>query len=229
MARNVQSILEDSIRRWQAEQRARERAPRAELRRRPDVITIASACGAGGSALAHAVGDRLLLPVYDREIIEHVARTAHVQERTVEALDERALRRVDDHLAALFRERGFDQTDYLRLLTRTVGALWEHGPCVIVGHGAVHIVAPEHELAVRVVGDHADRVRHVMETRHLSETAARELVAERDEERAAFHRRYFHAAVDDGANYDLVLNTSRLPRAVVLAAVVDAYRRKFKV
>jgi cytidylate kinase len=226
MPRDVQSMVEESIKQWQATRRIRAQAPRAELSRRPNVITLSTALGAGGTSFAHAVADRLRLPVYDREIVRHIATSAHVHERTVEALDERALRRVDDHLAALFRERGFDQSDYLRLLTRTVGALWEHGPCVIVGHGAVHIVAPEHTLAVRVVAHLEERLRHVMETRKLSRADARALLEETDAERASFHRRYFRADVDDPTGYDLVINTSRLPPSIAVATVVDAYRAK---
>jgi cytidylate kinase len=223
--RSVQAIVEDQVRRWQLVRR--DRSPPRELPARPNVVAISNAFGSGAAVLARGVGERLDIPVYDREIVAHIARTAHVREQTVEALDERVLRRVDNFVLALLRESGFDQDDYLRALLQTIGALWEHGPCVLVGHGAVHIVPRSHALAVRVVATEEDRVRRVMILHRLTEPEARELVRRTDHDRETFHRRDFKAVVENPTNYDLVLNTSRLPLEVASELMIHAYRLKF--
>lgn len=226
-ARSIEAIVEEQVRRWQLARREAERTARPEARPEPNVVAIANALGSGGRVLAHGVGARLGVPVYDRDLVAHIAQTAHVRERTVQALDERGLRRVEDFVLALLREHDFDQRDYVRALLQTVGALWQHGPCVIVGHAGVHIVPRAHVLAVRVVAPVADRVRRVMALRGLTELEARDLVRRTDAQRESFHRRDFHAAIESASNYDLVLNTSRLPFEVAGELVVQAYRLKF--
>ncbi|HEY3352454.1 MAG TPA: cytidylate kinase-like family protein [Polyangia bacterium] len=227
MARDILRVIDTQINRWRAEQRQRESEPTEAPASLPDAVCISNSFGAQGAVVAALVGERLQLPVYDREIVAHIAQTAHVHVETVETLDQRALSRIDDFVTALFRERAFDLNDYVRTLTRTVAALWGHGPCVLVGHGAVHIVPRDHRVAVRVVGAVPDRVRRVMALKGLDEKEARRLVQRTDAEREGFHRRGFGAWVDDPVAYDLIVNTSSLPISVCATVIVDAYRAKF--
>jgi cytidylate kinase len=227
MPRELSVIVDEQIRRWRFEQGERAGRPERALHQHADVIAISNAIGSAGAVIAQVAADLLRIPVYDREILAHIAETAHVHVETVETLDKRAVSRLDDYLTALFREHSLDQNDYLKLLTRTVGALWEHGPCVMVGHGAVHIIPRRHALAVRIIASEPDRVRRLMELHQLSEAEARRMVERTDAERRSFHRRYFRRDVDDCRSYDLVINSSRLTYEHSAALVVEAYRHKF--
>ena len=53
-----------------------------------DVVTVSREYGAGGSELAHALGERLGWRVFDREIIGLVAERLRLDRGTVESLDE---------------------------------------------------------------------------------------------------------------------------------------------
>ena len=227
MSRDIPRIVEEQIQRWQSESRDGGSRLRTEAGR-SCVVAISNNFGSGGAAIAARVGVLLSVPVYDRDIVRHIAASAQVSVRTVETLDERARGRIDDYLAAILQEANFDRADYLRHLTRTILALGEHGPCVLVGHGAVDIVDRKRALVVRLVAPEADRVVSVAARLRITLEQAREKVQQIDEERETFHRRLFGRAVDDPLNYDLVLNTSDFGVEESAAIVAEAYRRKLE-
>jgi cytidylate kinase len=226
MTRKVQDIVDEQIARWRVEQQERQQSPAGE-RPRPAAIAISHAIGSFGVGTGQFAGAMLGIPVFDRQVLEHVAKSARVQLETVRTLDERAQSFVDDHLCALFRERGFDQSEYMRLLARAVAALWAHGPAVFVGHGSVHLIPRGHTLTVRTVAPQDVRVRRVAKAYQLTFREALRKVKETDRERAAFHRRLFQADVQGPYHYDLVLNTVGLSVLGAARIVAEAYRQKF--
>jgi cytidylate kinase len=228
MARDIQSLVEEQLTRWRLERQARERGERPSAPpERPSVVTLSNQYGSFGAEIGTRLAARLKVPLYEREVVAQMARSAHVHEETVDTLDQRARNRLDDYLTAIMHERNFDQGDYLRLLTRTIGALWEHGPCVIVGHGAVHIITRRHALAVRTVAAEELRVRRIGEVEGLSLEQARGRVRRIDAERASFHRRFFGADIDDPGSYDLVVNSTDLDLDACAAIIAQAFERKF--
>jgi cytidylate kinase len=228
MAKSIPKIMEEQIGQWRLEVKGRARRRRAEHRVVPaDVVAISSAYGPLGQRIATMVGEQLRVPVYDRAIVEHIAKTARVRVATVETLDERAQGAIDDYLTALVREKAFNQNEYLKALSETIAALWKHGPCVFVGHAASHLIPREHRLAVRIVAPADVRTKRVAQMGKLDLDQARRVIARKDAERASFIRRLFGTKIDDPLGYDLVINTAAMTAPDCAAIIVDAYRRSF--
>ena len=55
-------------------------------------------------------------------------------------LDDASRGYLDAYLTALFNERNFDRSDYFRLLTRTMVALWQHGPDMLAITAALYLL-----------------------------------------------------------------------------------------
>ena len=89
MARNINGIVEEQIRRWNLEQQ-KKKSQEGKRFEAEKVITVSNALGSNGIPVANKVGELLGIPVYDREIVEHIATTKKVRVETVETLDERA-------------------------------------------------------------------------------------------------------------------------------------------
>jgi cytidylate kinase len=227
MARNVQQILEEQVSRWRVERQGSAERPSRVPAAQPNVLTLSNAYGSTGIAIAIRAGQLLGFPVYDREIVEHIATTTNVRVETVQTLDERAQSRLDDYMTSLLHERNFDQDDYVKALTRTVVALCEHGACVIIGRGAAHILRRKQTLAVRTIAPGSQRVRRIQDMEGLDREAARRRMERVDAEREAFIRRFFGADIHDPMTYDLVINTGEIDADAGAAIVVEAYRRKF--
>lgn len=226
VARNIGFLVEDQVKRWQIEQREKNKGARGEFIPAP-VISISNQVGSKALPVAKKVAELLGIQMYDREIVEHIATTEKVHVEVVESLDQRAQSRVDDYVVNLFRERNFDQSDYVRALTHTITSLWAHGSCVLIGRGAAHIVWRKRLLAVRVVAPHAHRLRRVQDLHKLDKAAAEKFIQRIDAERSAFIRRYFASDIDDPVGYDLVLNTAGLEDDRAAEVIVTAFRQKF--
>lgn len=232
MSRDIFRIADDHVALW--EKQAELTAFRAKsgqgqaLNARHRVVAIGNMMGANGRAIGKRVGKLLGIPNYDRELLRHIAETAHVSVKTIETLDEHARTRVDDYLASLMNERSIDMDEYLHMLTRVVVALWEHGPCVMTGHGCIHILPRECTLTVRLVAPLDLRIQRVASCGSLSLAEAKKRVMAADLEREAFHHRHFRVNVRDTLLYDLVLNTALLDDDACGHIIASAYRHKFQ-
>lgn len=228
MTRSIEQLVEEQARRWRLEQAERNTAKEKPLPTAPpNVVTISNAFGSQATGVGHRVGTLLEIPVYDREITEHIATNAQVKVETVATLDQRAQGILDEYISALFRERSYAHTDYLHGLSKTITALWRHGPCVLIGHGSTHIVDRRHALRIRITAPEDERIRRVQELEQLDKDAARKRVRQVDAERAGFHKRCFRADVNDPLNFDIVLNCEHLPLATCATLIASAYREKF--
>jgi len=226
MPRSIQSLVEEQVAKWRATRAPDGRRSSPEFVP-PNVITFSNALGSKGLAIAEAAGKLLGIPVYDREIIEHIAVTKKLRVESVETLDERVVGRLEDYVTALFREKNFDQTDYVRALTRTIMALWGHGTCVLIGRGGAHIVSRQHSLSVRTTAGFERRAKTVARERSLTLEEATRLVARADAERRAFIQRHFGVEIDDPQHRDLILNTGGIGIEQCAEIVAAAFRVKF--
>jgi cytidylate kinase len=227
MARNISRIVDEQIQRWNLEQKLRAQEARKAEFRAERVITLSNAIGSNGIAIAHKIGEILHIPVYDREIVEHIATTKKVRVEAVESLDERALGAVDDYLVNLFRERNFDQGDYMQELTRTIASLWAHGSCVFIGRGASHIISRRYCLAVRTVAPWKHRVRRVENLFAMTREQAEAEVKRVDAERERFIHRLFKVGIEDPLSYDLTVNTAGLSTLASANLIISAFQQKF--
>jgi cytidylate kinase len=225
MTRKIQQIIEQQLSTWRMQQKSRPAQVKGFVP--PNVICISNEFGSNGVQIARETGELLGVPVYDREIVEQIATDAQVGVETVETLDQTAQNQLRDYVAALFRERNFDQSDYVLGLTRAIMGLWGHGTCVLLGRGATHIVYRKHLLALRLRAPEPHRVRFVQNLEGLDEKDALRRVRRMDAERAGFIRRHFGEDINDPLLYDLVVNTAGLQSGRCARLIVDAFRRKF--
>jgi len=226
MPRPINRLVNEQVNRWQIERKGKKTQPdRSD--KAPNVITLSNALGSAGIEIAQRVGELLGIPVYDREIVEHIATTKKVQVSTVETLDERVQSGIDDYVTNLFRARNFDRSDYMEALTRTILALRAHGSCLFIGRGSAHIIPPGHVLAVRTVAPRGVRLKRVQAAHLLDRKEAERLLERTDAQREGFIRHHFGRDINDPLEYDLVLNTNGYDTNRAAQVIVDAYHRKF--
>jgi cytidylate kinase len=181
------------------------------------VLTISREIGSRGGELGKRVAERLGYHFADKQIMH-----------------------------AVFNQYGFtpfekfydspvsfwDRFDTMRKLTLdnlngVIYALARHGNIVIVGRGSFASLGGwDHVLHVRVQAPFADRVRRFMETDNITDQAeAERLLEEAGSVRAAFVESTYHVVWDAASNFDLVINTGKIPQeaaASVLSEIVQA-------
>jgi hypothetical protein len=195
-------------------------------RNRPPAITVALSRQAGsqGPEIAQAVGRRLDWPVYDQELLTHIAAQKGLQQRLLESLDERSVGWIEELVASFCTQSGSLGSIYLVSMLKLLAALSKAGSCVIVGRGAAHVLPPETTLSVRLVAPREVRVVNVQRHRSWSPTEAQHWVDQTDRQRDRFVKQHFGKDNSDPLNYHLVLNSHRLTPADCAMLIVEAAR-----
>jgi cytidylate kinase len=185
-------------------------------------ICISREAGAGGSALARMVGDRLGWKVYDEELIEAIAHRMQVPIDEVRALDEQAPSMVQDWLLPLREEYYAPQEAYLDHLAKLIEAIGRAGESILVGRGAGFMLPRETTLSLRVIAPMKVRAQRLAERMGVSVRTARRAARDLDRRRAQFDRTMHRANPSDPHNFDMVLDTASLSLEIAAEIVVHA-------
>ena len=190
-------------------------------------ICISREAGAGGSALARMVGDRLGWKVYDEELIEAIAHRMQVPIDEVRALDEQAPSMVQDWLLPLREEYYAPQEAYLDHLAKLIEAIGRAGESILVGRGAGFMLPRETTLSLRVIAPMKVRAQRLSERMGVSVRTARRAARDLDRRRAQFDRTMHRANPSDPHNFDMVLDTASLSLEIAAEIVVRAVEAGF--
>ena len=184
-----------------------------------NVITIGRQCGSGGHTIGRIVAEQLEIPLYDKEIIQTVAKRSGLAEETVEKEGEYSTTSLLYNVATRGIS-GYDVANRDNMLLRDIvnayqteyiRELAEKGPCVIVGRSADYILRNrENCLNIFIHGDLSDRVARVTEEHGVDPAEAQKHVLDRDKKRAKYYRHITDQIWGLAENYDLCLNSSKL-------------------
>jgi cytidylate kinase len=204
----------------------REGRPKARPEKEVPPLTIALSRQAGsrGAEIARAVGERLGWPVYDHELLDHIAAEKGLSTRLLEQLDERHSGWLEEAVRSFCTTDGARDGYYLRGLLGLLISLGKVGHCVIVGRGAAQVLPPEATLSVRVIAPRGDRIAQVEKRRGTTKAEAERWVDQHDRERILFVKHHFRADAEDPLLYDLVLNSKRLSTEECAAMIVALAR-----
>jgi cytidylate kinase len=174
--------------------------------------------------VATEVGACLGWQVYDRELMEQIAKKMDVRVQLVQSVDEKRVGTIQELIESFMALPRASQDIYFRHLLDTIFSLGSHGECIIVGRGAAHILPPATTLRVRMVGNLDDRIAVMMQRLNLSRLEADRLEA-LDLERNRFVQEHFHKDLTDPLGYDLILNSSRFSDAHCAELIILALRQ----
>ncbi len=175
----------------------------------PLTIAISREAGSGGRRIGAALATKLNWPIYDRELVEQIAKDTGRRAEMIESVDERQSSFLVETLEAFTGVKTLGGAGYAYRLHQTLAGLGAHGQCVIIGRGATAILPKETTISIKMVAALDDRVAEYAQREQVSERVAKTKVQRLDRERAEFVKNYFHKEIDDPHLYDLVINTSR--------------------
>jgi len=196
------------------------------------IITIEREYGAGGSAIAKKLAERLDWKLWDQALTAEIARMAKCDRHSVERLEER----VDPLFYRLMKvfmrgsyERSLpvnglenlDADSMVVFMQRVVEGAAAAGNCVIVGRGAPYLLRERRDaFHVFVYAPLEEKIRRVRELGN-SEAEAAGLVAAIDQERATFVKKYFGKEWPSRHLYHLMINSAAGDEAVI-RVILDA-------
>lgn len=181
------------------------------------IITISREFGSGGRTIGHLVAEKLGIPFYDKELVEHIALESGFAPRFVEENGEHAPG--NSVFAYAFAQQsipgimnGLSTADFLwNIQCQVILQLAEKGPCVIVGRNADYILKDRKDCLHTFI--HADmdfRADRIVRLYGESEKSPLARLQEKDKRRSVNYHHYTGREWGAAQNYDICLNSSAL-------------------
>lgn len=196
-------------------------APAKEEAKTHPTVALSRIHGAGGRQIAQGLAERLGLRLYDKSILEAVAKQAGVSTQAMESLDDQLGRRRMEWLYTLLTGENASLDAYRHHLFNMLLTIEREGG-VILGRGAHAILGSHRVFRVRIIGSEGACAQRVAERDGLDQNAALQKVRSVNKARAEFLRAMFRQPVDNPEFFDLVVNTDRFTNLGDIVALLYA-------
>ncbi len=221
--RGADKLVERQMRNWEIA-RAQKTSGTAEVLQQVEpFLTVSRNVGLSGLDVAQQIAARLGWPVFDKELLQHMAGDDAVRRRLYELMDGRDLTWLESCLRPL-GVTGAERDDYFHRLSETILSLARKGRAVFVGRGADLILPREMGLRIRLTASRAYCTGQFAAAHGLQQKQAEKQIADIERERTAFIHRHFHVDAGDPTRFDLCLNCERLAPEEVAELVLAAMR-----
>jgi len=215
------------IREWEDKHReTKGKEPRAV--EYPPTICISRKLASGAVEIADLVAQEIGYRVVDQQILQHIATTASLSQKTVAIFDERYPGKIPELVSLAFGEKAFIKSDYAKQLFSSVYAIAALGPTIFVGRGVHLLLSREKVLAVRIISSVPYRVRRLVSLMKISEKEAAKQINELDHQQAAFFKEVYNKKEASPYEFDLVINCDYIKEPQSVAEIIlTAFRAKF--
>lgn len=205
------------------------KVPFAHAKLRP-AVTVSRQTGAGAMVVAEELAEFLQLRhpgpcrwmIFDKNLAEKVLEEHKLPKEIAQFMPEDRVSTIQDAVEEILGLHPSSRT-LRQLTTETMQHLAGLGHVILIGRAA-NIITQQmpNVFHVRLVAPLDQRVQRVMTHRQLDQQAALRVVQQSDLGRARYLKNHFHSNIDDNLQYDLVINTGRIPHREVARLIGDA-------
>ena len=180
-------------------------------------ITISREFGSGGRTIGRQVAEKLGIPFYDKELVDHIAVESGFAPQFVEEHGEHSPGKsffsyAFAHQGVPGVMNGMSTADFLwNIQCNVILQLAQEGPCVIVGRNADYILKDRQDCLHAFI--HADmdfRADRIVRLYGESEKSPQIRLQEKDKRRRVNYQHYTGRTWGTAQNYDICLNSSTL-------------------
>ena len=174
------------------------------------IISVGREFGSGGHEIAEKLSKRFGIKLYDRNMLDEIAKEKNVDGEDFEQFDEKPRnpilsRRVNGFSNSMSENIAQMQFDYLKRKADSGESF------VVVGRCAEAILKDREGLiSLFVLGDKEDKIKRVMDRYNLDEEEALTKMKRHDKTRKYYHNSYAESKWGDSRTYDVCINSSRL-------------------
>ncbi len=190
------------------------------------IISIGREFGSGGHVIAEALAKRFNIPLYDHNLLDHIAEEKNLNAEELKKFDEKPRnvllsRTLKGHSSSPSDHIAMMQFDYLKKKA-------EKGESFVVVGRCAEMVLKEYEamISLFVLGDKECKTKRVMEVYDISKEEARKKMERHDVYRKQYHNSYCDSKWGDSRSYDLCINSSRLGIDGTVAMLADYIRAR---
>ena len=202
------------------------------------VITIARGFGSGGKEIATKLGERLGIPMYERQLLVLASDKSGIDESLFVETDEKLrsnkldklLKRIPTENVVEPHEKAFiSDTNLFNIQAQIIKELAKTQSCIIVGKCADYVLKDfDNVISIYIEAPRAACVKSIMSKMYISEEKAHQLIKKTDKYRADYYKFYTGGNYwTNPVNYDMTLNSDRVGRDKCVDVIVDYIRTKF--
>lgn len=229
--RHLESQIAAHVHVWEQIKRVGKSLPKETF----PFITLSREYGCGALSLALTLvamlNERFHPPlpwvVYERELLDRVARELNTRRDIVESIDGRRRDAMTELFDSLLNLK-VDEVVVFRKLAEVIRSLAVHGNSVIVGRGSYWLTQGlKNGLHVRLVAPRDWRIANIATGRNLTFNEAAKIVALGEKQRNQFIKTYFVSDAERPMMHDLTINMAQFNVAQAAEIVTAALAARF--
>ncbi len=192
------------------------------------IISIGREFGSGGHVIAEKLAELFDIPLYDNNLLCHIAEEKEMDHDSIKKYDEKPknrflYRKVSGYSSSPEENIANMQFEYIRRMAE------EGKSFVIVGRCAETKLRDFPALiSIFVLGRKEEKIRRVMEKFNLDEDSAKQLMQREDWKKKSYHNYYCKGKWGDARNYDLTVDSGRLGVDGTVDFLADYIKRRMK-
>lgn len=176
------------------------------------IISVGREFGSGGHELAERLAKHYNIPLYDKEIFDHVEEKGSINADVAKYFDEKPVSPFFYPVAMDGNYLPLEQTvaNHIFDFIRTKGNT-EKESFVIVGRCAEYVLRDNpNMISIFILGTKDMKIQRVMKKYNLDEKAAYNKMKRADKMRKTYHNFYADGKWGDSRSYDICINSSTL-------------------
>ena len=174
------------------------------------IISIGREYGSGGHEIAEKLAKRLQLPIYDRNLLDHMAEE--------KAIDGEKLKKYDEAPRKLLLSRtvrGYSNSpeeNIAHMQFDFIKGKAESGESFVVVGRCSDDLLKDYEgiVSIFILGDMEEKVHRIMRIRNMTEEEAKLAIYRHDKKRKSYHNYYCNSKWGDSRSYDICVNSSKM-------------------
>ena len=183
------------------------------------IITIGREFGSGGREIGQKLASAFGIAYYDKELMAEAAKSSGLSREFFEKADERVASSLAYSYSVGFPYMGLftPYTDVLsndglfKFQSEAIRRVADKGSCVLVGRCADYILRDYPKcFSVFIHNTKENRIDRIMDSQHVTEEQAKELMIKTDKSRAAYYNYYTNKVWGAASSYDLSINVAIL-------------------
>lgn len=190
------------------------------------IITIGRQFGSGGLAVAHELGKRLGIPVYDNELIRKAAQDSGFSAEIFAQKDEKRsfFSFINSFSGA---EDYMSEGGLFNMQCETIKRIAESGSAVIVGRCSNYVLRNHPgTIDVFLTSPVSIRIERIKERQELDMEKAEDFILQKDKAREDYYNYYTFGNWGKSSDYDLCLDSSILGIEGTADFIIEFARRK---
>ena len=197
------------------------------------VITITRQFGSMGRPIAQKMSEKLGIEFYDRDIVEHTAKTLNLPVSTIHEIEESAVKVRKNAFSRMAFPLGKGTTEMQDQIFLTqekiIKNFIEKESCIVVGRCADFILSEEpNSVHIYIYAPYEARIKNCIEKLNLDEDEAKRMIQEVDEARDSYHLNYAGYKPDNKLFKHILVDSSFLDVEGTADYLVSAIKSKFQ-